>query len=156
DEVPAEEFDIEQRVSESLGIDEVSDHFLSIEKEPLAAASIGQVHRAVLKDGTQVILKFKRRGVEDIVRADLSFLQDLVKLLRSKYEAIQKINLYEIVQSFSNALQGELSFTNELNNVERFRRSFRGNKQVYVPKIYRTYSNDELLCMEFIESVKIN
>lgn len=156
DDVPAEPIDIEQRIVESLGIDSIADHFLSIDQQPLAAASIGQVHRAVLSDGTQVILKVKRKGIDDIVRTDLSFLQDLVKLLRSKYEAIQKINLYEIVQSFANSLQGELSFTNELNNVERFRRNFRGNQQVYIPKIYRSYSNDEILCMEFIEGIKIN
>ncbi|MGO1244674.1 MAG: ABC1 kinase family protein [Sphingobacterium sp.] len=156
DDVPAELIDIEQRICESLRLTSVSDHFLSIDKDPLAAASIAQVHRAVLLDGTQVILKVKRKGIDELVRTDLSFLEDLVKLLRSKYEAIQKINLYEIVQSFANSLHGELSFINELNNVERFRRHFSESKQVYVPKVYRAYSNDEILCLEFIDGVKIN
>ncbi|SJN49661.1 AarF/ABC1/UbiB kinase family protein [Sphingobacterium sp. JB170] len=156
DDVPAELIDIEQRICESLRLTSVSDHFLSIDKDPLAAASIAQVHRAVLLDGSQVILKVKRKGIDELVRTDLSFLEDLVKLLRSKYEAIQKINLYEIVQSFANSLHGELSFINELNNVERFRRHFSESKQVYVPKVYRAYSNDEILCLEFIDGVKIN
>ncbi|MGO3806893.1 MAG: ABC1 kinase family protein [Sphingobacterium sp.] len=156
DDVPAELIDIEQRICESLRLTSVSDHFLSIDKAPLAAASIAQVHRAVLLDGTQVILKVKRKGIDELVRTDLSFLEDLVKLLRSKYEAIQKINLYEIVQSFANSLHGELSFINELNNVERFRRHFSESKQVYVPKVYRAYSSDEILCLEFIDGVKIN
>lgn len=155
DDVPAEPIDLRKKVAGSLEID-VEEHFSSLEEIPVAAASIAQVYKGVLKDGKQIILKVKREGINPIVHADLDFILDLVKLLRSKYEIIQKINLYEIVQSFANSLRGELSFTNELNNIERFRRNFRGNENIYVPKVYRAYSNDEILCMEFIEGVKIN
>ncbi len=155
DEVPPEPMNLQEKLAQSLGID-VNEHFASIEEEPIAAASIAQVYRATLQDGNAVIFKVKRSQINQIVHADLDFILDLVKLLRSKYEIIQKINLYEIVQSFANSLIGELSFTNELNNIERFRRNFRGNNAVYVPKIYRAYSNDEILCMEFVEGFKIN
>lgn len=155
DDVPAEPINLAEKIAQSLEID-ISEHFASIAEQPMAAASIAQVYKATLIDGKEVILKVKREGINPTIHADLDFILDLVKLLRSKYEIIQKINLYEIVQSFANSLRGELSFTNELNNMERFRRNFRGNNQVYVPKTYRNYSNDEILCMEFIEGVKLN
>ncbi len=155
DDVPAEPINLAEKIAQSLEID-ISEHFASIAQQPMAAASIAQVYKATLIDGKEVILKVKREGINPTIHADLDFILDLVKLLRSKYEIIQKINLYEIVQSFANSLRGELSFTNELNNMERFRRNFRGNNQVYVPKTYRNYSNDEILCMEFIEGVKLN
>ncbi|WDF70465.1 AarF/UbiB family protein [Sphingobacterium oryzagri] len=155
DDVPAEPINLAEKIAQSLEID-ISEHFAAIAEQPMAAASIAQVYKATLIDGKEVILKVKREGINPTIHADLDFILDLVKLLRSKYEIIQKINLYEIVQSFANSLRGELSFTNELNNMERFRRNFRGNNQVYVPKTYRNYSNDEILCMEFIEGVKLN
>ncbi|MBD1425283.1 ABC1 kinase family protein [Sphingobacterium arenae] len=155
DDVPTDAIDIRAKLRTAFDID-VDAHFSHIDEEPLAAASIAQVYRAILKDGTVVVLKVKREGINDIVHADLDFIRDLVKLLRDKYEVIQKINLYEIVQSFANSLLSELSFTNELHNIERFRRNFRGDANIYVPQTYRAYSNDEVLCMQFVEGVKIN
>lgn len=155
DEVPPEPINVINKLRTSLNI-EASDHFTHIDDVPIAAASIGQVYRAVLRNGDKVVIKVRRTGVQEIVYADLDFIQDLVRLLRKKYEVIQKINLYEIVQSFASALTDELSFTNELNNIERFRRNFKGNGQVYVPKVYREFSNDELLCMEYIDGIKLN
>ncbi|NGM63861.1 ABC1 kinase family protein [Sphingobacterium sp. SGR-19] len=155
DEVPTDVIDIKSKLLEAFDID-VDEHFSHIDEVPIAAASIAQVYRAVLKDGTVVVLKVKREGISDIVHADLDFIRDLVKLLRDKYEVIQRINLYEVVQSFANSLLNELSFTNELNNIERFRRNFRENGNIYVPKTYRAYSDDGILCMEYVEGVKIN
>ncbi|MCY4780481.1 AarF/UbiB family protein [Sphingobacterium sp. UT-1RO-CII-1] len=155
DNVPAEELDIRQKIEESLGI-VVDEHFAEVESLPLAAASIGQVYRAKLLDGREVVLKVKRTGIREVVEADLDFISDLVKFLRTKYESVQRMNLYEIVQSFTASLLSELSFVSELNNIDRFRRNFAGNKAVYVPKVYRQYSNDDILCMEFVSGVKIN
>lgn len=155
DDVPVEAMDLRAKLAESLDID-VDAYFAHIDAEPIAAASIAQVYRAELLDGKQVIIKVKRSGINEVVFADLGFLKDLIKLLREKYEVIHKMNLYEIVQSFGKSLVNELSFTNELNYIDKFRRNFKGNKEVYVPKVYRELSNDEILCMEFIDGVKIN
>lgn len=155
DSVPAEDIDIRVKLAASLELS-LEDHFSEVDELPIAAASIGQVYRAKLLDGTDVVLKVKRTGIREVVEADLDFISDLVKFLRSKYETVQRMNLYEIVQSFSNSLLSELSFTNELNSIDRFRRNFTGNRAIYVPKVYRQYSNDEVLCMEFISGAKIN
>ncbi len=155
DNVNTEELDIRMRLEKELEID-LDAHFLSIESIPLASASIAQVYRGKLLDGKEVVFKVKRQQIDEIIRADLDFIKDLVRLLKRKYEVVNKMNLYEIVLSFESSLLNELSFTNELNNIERFRRNFSGNKEVYVPKIYRKYCTDSLICMEFIDGVKIN
>ncbi|WP_344674830.1 ABC1 kinase family protein [Sphingobacterium kyonggiense] len=155
DEVPAESIDIRIRIENDLEI-RFEDHFLSIDPVPIASASIAQVYKAVLLDGKEVVFKVKRSQIDEAIRADLDFIKDLVKLLQRKYEVIYKMNLYQIVLSFESSLLNELSFTNELNNIERFRRNFADNKEVHVPKVYRKYSTDTLICMEFIDGVKVN
>lgn len=155
DNVPPEEMDVSQKLREHFDI-VPEDHFEYIDEKPLAAASIGQVYKVRLKSGKEAVLKIKRSNIREVITADLAFIKDLTKFLESKYEVIYKMNLYQIILSFENSLMRELSFVNELNNMERFRKNFKENTQVYVPKVYRAYSDDEMLCMEFIDGVKIN
>ncbi|MGY5253817.1 ABC1 kinase family protein [Sphingobacterium spiritivorum] len=155
DNVPPEEIDVRQKLREHFDI-VPEDHFEYIDEKPLAAASIGQVYKVRLKSGKEAVLKIKRSNIREVITADLAFIKDLTKFLESKYEVIYKMNLYQIILSFENSLMRELSFVNELNNIERFRKNFKENTQVYVPKVYRAYSDDEMLCMEFIDGVKIN
>ncbi|MFE7088753.1 ABC1 kinase family protein [Sphingobacterium spiritivorum] len=155
DNVPPEEMDVRQKLREHFDI-VPEDHFEYIDEKPLAAASIGQVYKVRLKSGKEAVLKIKRSNIREVITADLAFIKDLTKFLESKYEVIYKMNLYQIILSFENSLMRELSFVNELNNMERFRKNFKDNIQIYVPKVYRAYSDDEMLCMEFIDGVKIN
>ncbi|MGJ1195805.1 ABC1 kinase family protein [Sphingobacterium spiritivorum] len=155
DNVPPEEMDVRQKLREHFDI-VPEEHFEYIEEKPLAAASIGQVYKVRLKSGKDAVLKIKRSNIREVITADLAFIKDLTRFLESKYEVIYKMNLYQIILSFENSLMRELSFVNELNNMERFRKNFKDNTQVYVPKVYRAYSDDEMLCMEFIDGVKIN
>ncbi|WKK59865.1 AarF/ABC1/UbiB kinase family protein [Sphingobacterium sp. BN32] len=155
DDVMLSEIDLRAVLKEELEID-VDSHFAELDLVPIASASIAQVYKARLTNGQEVVLKVKRAGIDEIIRADLDFIKDLVQLLQRKYEVVYKMNLYQIVLSFESSLLNELSFTNELNNIERFRRNFAGNKDVYVPKVYRKYSTDRILCLEFIDGVKVN
>ncbi len=155
DDVMLSEIDLRAVLKEELEID-VDSHFVELDLVPIASASIAQVYKARLNNGQEVVLKVKRAGIDEIIRADLDFIKDLVQLLQRKYEVVYKMNLYQIVLSFESSLLNELSFTNELNNIERFRRNFAGNKDVYVPKVYRKYSTDRILCLEFIDGVKVN
>jgi len=155
DDVPPEEMDVRAKLQEHFQID-IAEHFEYIEAQPLAAASIGQVYKAQLRSGKSVVLKIKRSNIRETITADLAFIKDLTKFLEQKYEVIHKMNLYQIILSFESSIMRELSFINELNNIERFRNNFKGNQHIYVPAIYRAYSDDEILCMEYIEGVKIN
>lgn len=154
DNVPPEPIDIERRLEEEFGI-VINDHFLEIEKVPFAAASISQVYRATLITGEKVILKVKRSNIQQIIESDLALIRDLVFFLEKKYIRLQKLFISEIEKSFENSILKELSLINEFQNIERFRRNFENSKDVYVPKTYEDYCNNNILCMEFIEGFKI-
>lgn len=154
DNVPPEPIDIEARLEEEFGI-VVRDHFLEIEPMPFAAASISQVYRARLITGDRVILKVKRSNIQRIIESDLALIRDLIFFLEKKYVRLQKLFISEIERSFENSILKELSLVNEYQNIERFRKNFEGSKDVYVPKTYEDYCNNNILCMEFIEGFKI-
>jgi ubiquinone biosynthesis protein len=155
DNVPAEDINIKERITEEFGINP-DEHFLSIDEKPFAAASISQVYRATLLNGDEVILKVKRSNIQRIIESDLALIKDIVKFLEKKYEKLQKLFISEIEKSFENSIIKELSLTNELQNIERFRKNFEKSKDVYVPKTYEEYSNNNFLCMEFIRGYKVN
>ena len=155
DNVPPEEIDIKQKIRDEFGI-EPDEHFLFIEEQPFAAASISQVYRATLLDGEKVVFKVKRSNIQKIIESDLALIRDIVHFLEKKYEKLQKLFISEIEKSFENSILKELSLTNEFQNIERFRKNFENSKDVYVPKTYEDYSNNNFLCMEFIEGFKVN
>jgi len=154
DNVPPEPIDIHQRLATEFGI-VVKDHFLEIETVPFAAASISQVYRATLITGEDVILKVKRSNIQQIIESDLALIRDLIFFLERKYDRLKKLFISEIEKSFENSILKELSLLNEYQNIERFRRNFEKSKDVYVPKTYADYCNNNILCMEFIEGYKI-
>lgn len=155
DNVPPEEIDIKQKIRDEFGI-EPDEHFLFIEEQPFAAASISQVYRATLLNGEKVVFKVKRSNIQKIIESDLALIRDIVHFLEKKYEKLQKLFISEIEKSFENSILKELSLTNEFQNIERFRKNFENSKDVYVPKTYEDYSNNNFLCMEFIEGFKVN
>lgn len=155
DKVPAEKMDVIQKIEEELSI-QISDHFEYIDLQPIASASISQVYKGKLLNGQEVVIKVKRSGIDTIIYSDLLIMKDLAQLLETYYEAAKKMNLLQIISSFENAILKELSFKNELQNIEQFRRNFSQSQQVTVPKTYKEFSNDRFLCMEFINGFKIN
>ncbi|WP_314058602.1 AarF/UbiB family protein [Empedobacter brevis] len=155
DDVPPENIDIKQKIKDEFGIDP-DEHFLYIDEQPFAAASISQVYRATLLNGEKVVFKVKRHNIQKIIESDLALIRDIVQFLEKKYEKLQKLFISEIEKSFENSILKELSLTNEFQNIERFRKNFENSKDVYVPKTYEDYSNNNFLCMEFVEGFKVN
>ena len=154
DKVEIQEVDIRKKLAEELNIIP-EEHFQSIDEEPMASASIGQVFRAVLKNGEKVVLKIRRDNIDNVVETDLIIMKDMAKFLE-KYDVNAKnINLLYIVETFENMLKKELSLTNERKNMERFENNFKGNEHLHVPVVYKELSNNRILCMEFIEGIKI-
>lgn len=154
DNVPPEPIDIRKKLEEELGII-IDEHFLEIETEPFAAASISQVYRATLISGEKVIIKAKRTNIQKVIESDLALIRDLIFFLEKKYTRLQKLFISEIEQSFENSILKELSLINEYQNIERFRKNFENNLDVDVPKTYKTYCNNNILCMEFVDGFKI-
>lgn len=154
DKVEIQEVDIRKKLAEELNI-VPEEYFQSIDEEPMASASIGQVFRAVLKNGEKVVLKVRRDNIDTVVETDLVIMKDMAKFLE-KYDVNAKnMNLLYIVESFENMLKKELSLTNERKNIERFENNFKENEHIHVPVVYKELSNNRILCMEFIEGIKI-
>lgn len=155
DDVPSEYIDIHNKIRDEFGIDP-EEHFSYIEEQPFAAASISQVYRATLTNGEKVIFKVKRSNIQQIIESDLALIRDIIRFLENKYDRLQKLFISEIEKSFENSILKELSLNNERQNIERFRKNFENNDDVYVPKTFAEYSNNNILCMEFIHGYKIN
>ena len=154
DKVEIQEVDIRKKLAEELNIIP-EEYFQSIDEEPMASASIGQVFRAVLKNGKKVVLKVRRDNIDTIVETDLVIMKDMAKFFE-KYDVNAKnMNLLYIVESFENMLKKELSLINERKNMERFENNFKENEHIHVPIVYKELSNNRILCMEFIEGIKI-
>ena len=142
-------------IEQQLDID-TEHYFKNIDEKPLASASISQVYKALLIDGTPVILKIKRPGIRAQVVADLLLMKDFAKILVATSDTFRKIRLLQVIESFEKSIFEELSFYNEMNNIEQFAQNFKGNPNIYTLKAYRELSNDAILCMDFVDGIKIS
>jgi ubiquinone biosynthesis protein len=133
----------------------VNDHFSEIVAKPLATASIAQVYRATLITREEVILKIKKPDVLSVIEDDLLLIKDLVKLISTYSEIASKLNLKQAIATFEKSLLEEVSLVNERNNIKQFALNFKNNKETYVPIVYDEFSNNNVLCMEFIDGIKV-
>jgi len=155
DEVPPEEMDVWKKLEEELSLDP-SAHFNSIVSVPVAAASIAQVYRARLMNGRHVVLKVKRSDIQEVIESDLLIMKDLLMLLEAYSEEIKSLKLLNVLEAFEGAIHNELSLLGELTSIERFARNFSGVPGIVVPQTYRQYSNNNVLCMDFIDGIKVS
>lgn len=133
----------------------VKDYFKEINPNPIATASIAQVYKGFLLTGEEVILKIKKPDILPVIEDDLLLIKDLVKLISTYSEIGSKLNLKQAVSTFEKSLLEEISLVNERNNIHQFALNFKNNKDTYVPKIYDEFCNNNILCMEFIDGIKV-
>lgn len=159
DAVPPVSFDeIRMRLQESLGSD-VEDLFISIDPEPLAAGSIAQVHRAVLRTdegNRQVVLKVQRPGISETIASDLDILHSLAAMLERTIAESRTYSPVALVQQFDRAISNELDFTVEADNAVRFAQNAESRDDVRFPEVFRVASSKHVICLEFLDGVKIN
>ncbi len=134
-------------------VDEVFDHF---EREPLASASISQVHAATLHSGQPVAVKVQRPGIEESIRIDLEILKDLASLLDKHTHYGETYDLSSMVLELEQALTHELDFIREGENADRFRKNFEDDARVHFPVVRWVYTTRRVLTMERIEGVRIS
>jgi ubiquinone biosynthesis protein len=130
--------------------------FREFSQAPLAAASLGQVHAAVLHDGNQVAVKVQRPDIEQIVAIDLAILTELAALAQERTALGEQYDLVELAWEFSTTLRAELDYRREARNAERFRKNFAGVASTHIPTIYWEYTSARVLTSERIFGVKIN
>ncbi|MCG7854337.1 MAG: AarF/UbiB family protein, partial [Methanoregulaceae archaeon] len=111
-------------------------YFLSIEEKPLASASIAQVHRAVLKDGTQVALKIQRPGIKDIIETDLLILESFAERVERYYPQYRVYNPRGIIADFAVQIRKELDFLRDGRNADRLRFNMQDLEKIRVPEIF--------------------
>ena len=130
--------------------------FQEFDEQPMAAASIGQVHRGRLQNGNEVVIKIQRPNIENIIAVDLEILAYFASLMEQYLEELQGHRPSAVVDEFTRSLSLEIDYTVELANIQRFARQFRDNKTIYVPLIYSELSTERILTMEYIDGVKIS
>ena len=130
--------------------------FAEIDSEPLASASIAQVHRARLANGDEVVVKVQRPGIEERIRSDTDLLFYLAKFLEGVIEETGIYTPTGIVTEFRNAMLIELDFENEARNIEAFTKNHEGRPFVVIPRLYRDLSARTVITLEELKGIKLN
>ncbi|AFM01028.1 MULTISPECIES: AarF/ABC1/UbiB kinase family protein [Desulfitobacterium] len=156
DQVPPFSFaDVRQIIETELGAlpEDIFQHF---EEKPVAAASIGQVHYAVLKTGENVAVKIQRPHIARTIETDLEILLDLAALAEKRVDWAALYHVKDMVEEFANSLRNELDYEIEGSNAERMGKQFQGDPTIRIPKVYKEYSNKKVLTLEYIQGVKLS
>ena len=146
--------DVERTIREELG-QPVERLFTEFDVEPLAAASIGQVHRATLPNGRRVVVKVQRPNAPRQIEADLSLMYQAARLAKERIRALDFIDANEIVDEFGRSIRQELDYRLEARNADAFHKDFAGHPHVSVPRVYWTYTRSRVLTLEYLEGIQL-
>jgi ubiquinone biosynthesis protein len=130
--------------------------FSQFDAQPLAAASIAQVHKATLKDGREVVLKIQRPNLERIIETDLAILSWLSEQAEERIPELRRYRPTAIVTEFKKSIVKEIDFTIEAYHIKRFAKQFKDDPTVYVPLVVDELTTPKILCEEFIRGTKLN
>jgi len=144
----------ERVIEEDLG-NSIDRLFLDFEREPVAAASIGQVHRATLPNGKRVAVKVQRPGAPRQIEADLVLLYQAARLVKERVHALDFIDAHALVDEFARQIRQELDYRLEGRNAQTFHRNFAGDPHVHVPKVYWTYTRTRVLTLEWLQGTQL-
>jgi ubiquinone biosynthesis protein len=146
--------EVERIVSEELGV-RISKAFASFDSQPLASASLGQVHRAQMRDGRPVVVKVQRPGIKQRIAEDMEALGELAKLVDNHTEAGRRYGFADLLEQFRRSLGAELDYRREAANLNRLRAIVAPYPRLIVPKPIEDYTTGVVLTMEYIPSRKV-
>jgi ubiquinone biosynthesis protein len=146
--------DAKEFIAEQLEqpLDEI---FNYIDEQPLASASVAQVHAAELKDGREVVIKVLRPGIRKMVRRDLQLMRSVAKLARTFGNPGVQVDPVEIVHEFEKTIYDELDLQREAANASVLRKNFADSEDLYIPEIYWQYCKEKVMVMERIYAIPI-
>jgi len=150
--VPFEQ--IQRIVEETCGSLEEICQF--VDSEPFAAASLSQVHKAILKDGTEVVFKVQRPDIRELIEVDLTILESLAKRAETAFPYLQPFNPIGLIEEFSQQMRKELDFVRDGKNAETIAKNLASMSDIKIPTIYWEYTSSRLLAMEYIEGTRID
>ena len=146
--------DVRRVIEEELGLT-IEQAFLEFDEQPTAAASIGQVHHALLPNGERVAVKVQRPNAPRQIESDISLLFQAARLARERIRALDFIDAEQVVDEFARSIRNELDYRAEARNAEIFRRNFAGQPDVKIPRVYWTYTRRRVLVLELLEGVQL-
>lgn len=154
DEVAPVEFKaIKEQLETEYGR-KIKETFAHIDEQPLASASLAQVHKAKLKSGESVALKIQRPGIHKQIATDIDILYDFAAVLQDRIGSLKAYNLTDMVAEFERNLRKEMDFELEGLNMQLIAKNLKEFDQVKIPTIYRQYTTKKILCLEFVEGFK--
>ena len=133
----------------------ISDVFAEFDPRALASASIGQVHRAKLVSGEDVVVKIQRPGIARLIKVDLEILGDIAKIIEQRTQLGKLQNITGMLTEFRISLLEELDFSLEGRNAEILKKNMQEDTRIYIPDIFWDYTKQRVLVMEYVEGVKI-
>ena len=146
--------DVRRVIHEELGLT-IEQAFLEFDEQPTAAASIGQVHHALLPNGERVAVKVQRPNAPRQIESDISLLFQAARLAKERVRALDFIDAEQVVDEFARSIRSELDYRAEARNAEIFRRNFAGEPEVIIPRVYWTYSRRRVLVLELLEGTQL-
>jgi len=154
DKIPSFGFDLVKQIIFSEFGRPWNEVFHSMEEEPFASASIGQVHKAMLTQDEPIAVKIQRPGIRKIIEIDLEIIHYLAQVMENNIEEVALFRPVKIVEEFAKTLEKELDYTVEASNMERMAEQFLDDDTIHIPRLYRSRSGERVLSMEFIDGIK--
>jgi ubiquinone biosynthesis protein len=142
--------DVETVVEAELGLT-IEQAFLHFEEQPIAAASIGQVHRATLPNDAEVVVKVQRPSAPRQIESDLRLMASAARVARERVRQLDFIDANELVEEFGRSIRLELDYQQEARNAETFRRNFGGDERIAVPRVWWRYTTGRLLTLDRLD-----
>lgn len=130
--------------------------FKQFNPEPIAAASIAQVHEATLMDGSKVIVKVRRPGIKEQILLDITILQTVAKLIEKYIPESKLFNPTQVVEEFAKSITRELDFRREAKNAFIFRENFKNVSDVIIPYVHKEFTTEKIIVLEKIEGFRID
>jgi len=147
--------DVREILERELG-DKIDNIFKSIDPEPIAAASMGQVHKATLKNGIKVAVKVRRPGIEQTIQSDIDIMMFFATLAEKNIAKFKTFRPREIVKELEEMLKKEMDYHLEAENARRFYNNFKNEPSIKIPRVFDEFSTREVLVLEFIEGIRLS
>ena len=154
--VPSFPSDIAIKIVERELEGSIDSLFAAFDHKPLAAGSLGQVHRARLHDGTELVVKIKRPDIDRVIEQDLSLMHELATMIERHFPDAEIFDPVGLVNQFSRTIHRELQFMREARSTDEFYRLFQDDATLYVPKIYWEMTQGDVITMEYIDGYRID
>jgi len=156
DKIPAVSFaEISQQFEREFG-QPISEVFAEIDETPLAAASIAQVHKALLAEGEEVVIKVRRPGIERVVETDIDILTGLAILIERHIPSMEHYSPVQLVKEFRRTIHREMDFTREGHTTDRFAANFADDLGIRIPTVYWEWSGERALTMAYLHGTKVS